>query len=169
MTEIDNIRVTVSGKQYTLTELPEPVTSQLSPEDSIKQKIIDKYKSTNLKLQYLKKVINHEPNYRNFTSLLTLDDDKKVVFKRDWSKFYTVNKKDATIEFKSVQDVRESITNGTIFADNDIYVYDPPNESSQVIEPPQGGSRRTYRKYSKRIKSSKKPSKSKSRKYLKHL
>lgn len=64
------------------------------------------------------------------------------------------------------------INDGTIFDAHDVYV--TINGSNRVVPPEftpnstTGDSRRKYRKYSKRVRSSKKSSKSRSRKYIKH-
>lgn len=148
---MEAISVVINGVNYV------PDTSTTDP---VKQEIVNAYKDINIK--DLKKVVSHE--MKNLVGkgehmVLTLDDNKKVRL-NSWAPFYTVSK-DGKIDKNSVQDSEVDIDTGVIFDKFDLYV-DTNTSKRNVYEPTiiSGGSRKNYRKYSQRIKSAKKSSRS---------
>ena len=153
---MEPVSVVINGIDY----VPSTSTA-VSATDPVKQKIVNTYKDIDIK--DLKKVLSHEK--KNLERLgerrvFTLDDDKKVVFNSS-ATFYTVSINDHTIDNDSVQNSEDIIENGKIFDSFDVYVNTNISKKN-VYEPTikSGGSRKKYRKYSRRIKSAKKSSRS---------
>lgn len=156
------IRVVINGVNY----VPEVVTGNPVPDvpatDPVKQRIVETYR--NVKIDELKKVVSHEmKNVKDLGKrrVLTLDDGKQVIF-NSAAIFYTVSKNDGLIDIDSVQNSANEIENGTIFNKNEVYVVTTPSERN-VFEPTiisGGGSRKKYRKSSRRVTSAKKSSRS---------
>lgn len=158
------ISVVVNGVNY----VPEPVTvvpatdTVVPATDPVKQRIVDTFPRSNIKIDDLKKVVSHD--MKNLERLgkrrvLTLDDGKRVIFNYA-SSFYTVSKDDNKIAKDSVQNSANEIEDGSIFDKYDVYADTTPSENN-VFEPTiisGGGSRKKYRKSSRRVKSAKKSS-----------
>lgn len=155
------ISVVINGVTY----VPGSVTDKPDTVVPVKQRIVDTY--SDVKIDDLKKVVSHE--MKNLERLgkrrvLTLDDEKQVIFNYA-ATFYTVSKnvsKNDELRKESVQNHESEIENGTIFNTYDVYVVTTPSERN-VFEPtiiPGGGSRKKYRKSSRRVTSAKKSSRS---------
>jgi hypothetical protein len=163
------ISVVVNGVKY----VPEPVTvvpaavTVVPATDPVKQRIVDTFPRSNIKIDVLKKVVSHDMktvktgNNTGLHRVLTLDDGKQVRF-NSASSFYTVSKNENKIDIDSVQNSADKIEKGSIFDNNDVYIDTSPSERN-VFEPTiisGGGSRKKYRKSSRRVKSAKKSSRS---------
>lgn len=126
--------------------------------DPVKDRIVKAFPGINI--NNLNKVVSHE--IKIFDELgkrrvLTLDNGKQVSYNY-WALFYTVSKKDNKIGAASVQGNKDIIDNGTIFNDYDLYVDITPSKRHVFDITPMGGSRKKYRKSSRRGKSAKKSS-----------
>jgi hypothetical protein len=166
MNPVTDTTIIINGQTYTLV----PQTND-EPTDNIKTQIAKRYTDKTINTQNLQKVVSNE--MKNVAKLgerrvLTLDDERKVIFNYA-GQFYVVKKSDKTIQRVSMQDKGTDVINGTIFNDYDVYV-DTNVSDRNVFEPTiiSGGSRKNYRKSSKRVRYSKKSSRSRSYKYRKH-
>lgn len=158
--------VVINGVTYVpeqVTDIPDTVVPAADP---VKQKIVETY--SDVKIDDLKKVVSHgEKNVKigNNTGLrrvLTLDNGSQVRFNGDSSSFYTVSKSDNQINMSFVEISADEIENGKIFDDYDVYIDTKPSENN-VYAPTiisGGGSRKKYRKSSRRVTSAKKSSRS---------
>lgn len=156
------ISVVIDGVKY----VPEPVTV-VPATDPVKQRIVDTFPRSNIKIDVLKKVVSHDMktvktgNNTGLRRVLTLDDGKQVRFNYA-SSFYTVSKDDNQINMVFVENSADKIEKGSIFDNNDVYIDTSPSERN-VFEPTiiSGcGSRKKYRKSYRRVKSAKKSSRS---------
>ena len=158
------VSVVINGVIYVPkpgTDKPDTVVPATNP---VKQKIVEKY--SNVKIDYLNNVVSHD--MKNIDKIgkrrvLTLDDGRQVMFKNYASSFYTVSKDNTQqIKIEYVQNHLENIEKGKIFDDYDVYIDTKPSENN-VFEPTiisGGGSRKKYRKSSRRVTSAKKSSRS---------
>jgi hypothetical protein len=157
------ISVVIDGVKY----VPEPVTV-VPATDPVKQRIVDTFPRSNIKIDVLKKVVSHDMkpvktgNNTELRRVLTLDDGKQVRFKSNASAFYTVAKSDNQINMDFVETSADKIENGTIFDNNDVYIDTSPSENNVYVPTiiSGGGSRKKYRKSYRRVKSAKKSSRS---------
>jgi len=167
----DNIRVIIGDKAYTL--VPESNVDTIQQPIDVKQQIVNQFKERTIDKETLKKVVGHEMKnvkQRNGESrrVLTLDDGKIVMFNGP-AMFYLVRKNDNEISRDSYENRSSDIENGEIFKEYDVYV-DADIKQRNVFEPTiisGGGSRKNYRKAAKRVRSAKKSSQSRVRKYRK--
>jgi hypothetical protein len=164
----ESVSVVINGVKYVpelVTDKPDTVVPAIDP---VKQRIVETFPRSNIKIDDLKKVVKNEMKnvkFGNNTSqqriVLTLDDGKQVRFSQQAS-FYTVSKNDSQINIDSVQSSEDEIENGSIFNKNDVYVVTTPSENNvfdtTIISG--GGSRKKYRKSSRRVTSAKKSSRS---------
>jgi hypothetical protein len=164
------VSVVIDGVEYVpaaVTVVPAAVTV-VPATDPVKQKIVDTFPRSNIKIDVLKKVVSHDMKtvkIGNNTSqriVLTLDDGKQVRFKSNASAFYTVAKSDNHINMDFVETSTDKIENGTIFDNNDVYIDTSPSENNVYVPNiiSGGGSRKKYRKSYRRVKSAKKSSRS---------
>ena len=152
------ISVVINGVTYvpgSVTDNPDTVVSATDP---VKQSIVETY--SDVKIDDLKKVVSHEmKNVKDLGKriVLTLDDGKQVRFSQQAS-FYTVSKNDGQIGIDSFQSSEDEIEKGTIFNKNEVYVVTTPSENNVYVPTiiSGGGSRKKYRKSSRRVKSAKK-------------
>jgi hypothetical protein len=162
--DTEPVSVVIDGVKY----VPEPVTDKpdtvVPATDPVKQRIVDTYRD--VKIDELKKVVSHgEKTVKDLGKrrVLTLDNEKQVMFNNSTSSFYTVSK-DGTqqIKIEYVQNHLDNIETGKIFDKYDVYIDTKPSEEN-VFEPTiisGGGSRKKYRKSSRRVTSAKKSSRS---------
>ena len=160
------VSVVINGVNYVpkpVTDKPDTVVLAIDP---VKQRIVEKYR--NVKIDDLKKVVSHGEktvktgNNTGLRRVLTLDNDSQVRFNGDSSSFYTVSKSDNQINMSFVSSCARDIENGKIFDDYDVYIDTKPSENNVYVPTiiSGGGSRKKYRKSSRRVTSAKKSSRS---------
>jgi len=173
----DNITVIIGNQPYTL--VPQSNVDTIQQPIDVKQQIATQFKERSIDKETLKKVVGHEMKnvkQRNGESrrVLTLDDGKIVMFNYA-AMFYLVrkneneNENENEISRDSYENWSRDIENGEIFKEYDVYV-DADKKQGDVFEPTiisGGGSRKNYRKSAKRVRSAKKSSQSRVRKYRK--
>jgi hypothetical protein len=139
--------------------------------DPVKDRIVKAFPEAFPKIDNinnLMKVVSHEKKELNELgprSVFKLENGKQVSY-NIWVIFYTVSKKNNNeIGTASVQneDDRDKIDNGTIFDDYDLYVDISESKRhvfdiKKYVSTTMGGSRKKYRKSSRRGKSAKKSS-----------
>ena len=161
------VSVVIDGVNYVPGPVPDKPDTVVPATDPVKQRIVETFPRSNIKIDDLKKVVSHEMktvktvNNTGLRRVLTLDNDRHVRFSQQAS-FYTVSKNDSQINIDSVQSSEDEIENGSIFNKNDVYVVTTPSENN-VYAPiiiSGGGSRKKYRKSSRRVTSAKKSSRS---------
>jgi hypothetical protein len=167
----DNITVIIGDKPYTL--VPQSNVNTIQQPIDVKKQIVTQFKERSIDKETLKKVVGHEMKkvkQRNGESriVLTLDDETIVMF-TDKGMFFLVGKNDNKISIEYYENIRGDIENGEIFKHYDVYV-DADENQRNVFVPTiisGGGSRKNYRKSAKRVRSAKKSSQSRVRKYRK--
>lgn len=164
----DNIRVIIGDKAYTL--VPETSVDTIQPID-IKTQIAQKFNSTIVDANNLKKIVGNEMkdvqqfDDKNKKRVFTLDDGRKVLFNY-MAMLFLVNKTTNDIINDSYDNKGSSLENGTIFELFDVYV-DTTKRNVYDAKIISGGSRKNHRKSAKRVRTSKKSSQSRVRKYRK--
>lgn len=164
------VSVVIDGVKYVpAADTVVPATDTVVPAtDPVKQSIVDTFPKSKIIIDVLKKVVSHDmktvktDNNTGLRRVLTLDDGKQVRFNSNSSSFYTVSKSDNQINMDFVETSADKIENGKIFDKYDVYIDTSPSENN-VFEPTiisGGGSRKKYRKSSRRVKSAKKSSRS---------
>ena len=156
------ISVVINGVTYVPGSVTDKPVPDVPATDPVKQMIVEKYR--NVKIDDLKKVVSHEMktvktgNNTGLRRVLTLDNGSQVRFNGDSSSFYTVSKSDNQINMSFVAISADEIENGKIFDDYDVYIDTKPSENNVYVPTiiSGGGSRKKYRKSSRRVKSAKK-------------
>ena len=158
------VSVVINGVIY----VPKPGTDKpdtvVPATDPVKQSIVNTY--SDVKIEGLKKVVSHD--MKNIDKIgkhrvLTLEHGKQVMFNGNSASFYIVSKDDnQQIKKVYVENLTDDVENGTIFNKYEVYV-DTTHSENNVFEPTiisGGGSRKKYRKSSRRVTSAKKSSRS---------
>jgi hypothetical protein len=167
----DNITVIIGNQPYTF--VPQSNVDTIQQPIDVKQQIVSQFKDKNINKENLKKVVgdemkNVEEGRGGQRTVLNLDDGKIVMF-NDKGMFFLVGKFDNKISIEYYENIRGDIENGKIFKNYDVYV-DADEKQRNVFVPTiisGGGSRKNYRKSAKRVRSAKKSSQSRVRKYRK--